>query len=172
MVAGLDEFHGLAAAQHFGAPVAQPSEIPCRVEAGAFILPDELLNGVLSVARDGWKELLGNGEDASARLVREAVVEHADFARTGSVALNDEWRGGLLQVGRGLLRRSDELHADAALAHIRLQDERIVDVMLATQLFEQGESSVLIFAPALAWNCGPMRVACAMRIRPRWLNVR
>ncbi len=72
--------------------------------------------------------------------MREAVVENADFPRARSVALDDERRCCLLQVGTGLLQGPDNLHADTALSHIGFEDERDVEAMLGAKLFEGFEA--------------------------------
>ena len=65
VIAGFHELHGLSVGQHFGAPLSEPPQIRFRGIAGAFICPDEVYNGALSVASDGREILLSNGENAS-----------------------------------------------------------------------------------------------------------
>ena len=125
VIASLDEFYGLSRGQHFGVPFSEPLQVFHRDKAGALVVPDQLFNRALSISGDRREDFLGDGEDASPRLVRKAIIEHTDFVRTGSVLLDQKRSGGLLQVSCGLLWRADQFHTDAALAHVRLQNERV-----------------------------------------------
>src|SRR5262249_45020568 len=89
VIARLDELHTFTGGQDFRASLAESSQILVGHESGAFVLPDEFFHRVLSVPRDGGKTFLGEGEDASAWLVREAVVEDPNFTRAGSEALEE-----------------------------------------------------------------------------------
>src|SRR5207249_10214140 len=94
VVARFNEFHRFASRQDFRAAVTEPLQVFVRQKASALVSPDEFLDGVLAVAGDGRKNLLRNGENASARLVREAVVEDSDFTRARSEErrVGKEWR--------------------------------------------------------------------------------
>src|SRR2546426_12627092 len=90
VVAGFDEFHRFASRQDFRAALTEPLQVCVRQKASALVSPDEFLDGVLAVAGDGRKNLFRDGEDASARLVREAVVEDSALARARGVALDGQ----------------------------------------------------------------------------------
>src|SRR5216117_1738544 len=87
VVAGFNEFHNFSRRGDLRAPRAESLQVFLREESGTRVLPDEFFNGVPSVPGDGRKNLFGDGEDASAGLPREAIVEHADFVRAGGVSL-------------------------------------------------------------------------------------
>src|SRR4029434_2263612 len=64
----------------------------------------------------------------------------ADFSRAGRVVLDDKRGGRLLQIGHRLLLRADKLHADAALTHVGLEDERVIEPVLFAAALQRGEA--------------------------------
>ena len=58
--------------------------------------------GAFAIAGQFGKDLLRDGEDVSARFVREAIVEDAGLERPGHVALHDQRRRAPAEVVGGL----------------------------------------------------------------------
>ena len=76
----------------------------------------------------------------AARLVRKAIVENAGFQRAGCVALDNQRRRRLAQIGFGLFRRANQFDAGTSLAYVGFQNEGETETEPRTNFVERTQS--------------------------------
>src|ERR1044071_227219 len=86
-----------------------------------------------SVAGDCRKDLLRDCENVPPGFIREAVIEHSGFPRSGDVALNNDGCIDRLEIFQCVAHHSNESDAVATLTDVWFQNERQRDLVLTTQ---------------------------------------
>src|SRR5262249_23139188 len=90
VVAGLNQLKFFACGQDFIAPRDKSLEIGLRDESCPWFPLNQLGNGMVAIANNSGKNLFGDGKNASACLVREAIIENPNFVRAWDVALDNQ----------------------------------------------------------------------------------
>lgn len=160
MVPGFNQPKALTLGKDLIPAFHEPQKVPIGDQSGPFIGSYEFLNGSHAIADDHGKDLLGDGEDASACLARKTVVEHANLERPVDEPLNHDRSGRALKVVARLASVTDPLHSKPAMANIGLQNQGKLDLLPVTESRQQRETPIEV-----AWREKP-RLGRELRARP------
>src|SRR4051812_13293767 len=96
----------------------------------ANVFPDQLFEGVLARTGDGGKNFLGDAEYLASFLAGKAVIEDTRFLFGRNISLQYDWCADGCKIAGGFGAARDDFEAGTALADVRLQNARVLEMVL------------------------------------------
>ena len=118
-------------------PIGKTLQICMGNQSSPAVGSDQFLDRLRSIASDGRKNLLRDGENLSARLLRKAKIENTRFLVARGVTLKNHRGIDLLQVVKRIAHRSHQADAVAALTDVWFQNERERDLVLSPETMQR-----------------------------------
>src|ERR1044071_2615453 len=122
MVTRFDELESCARGQDLMLPIGKPLQVCMGNQSSPSVGSNQFLDRLCSIAGDERKNLLRDGENLSARLVRKAKEKNTRFLLARGVTLKNHRGIDLLQVVKRIAHRSHQADAVAALTDVRFQN--------------------------------------------------